>query len=529
MWEQVGAAVGLGATAILSAIGGLILLTILQRRNPDAKKTSIFREGPDATVFLFDGEDLVDATPSAYRLISGSGFTDKPWFALLERLAPRFDGLEEKLAEAAITGSVALTGLPRDGAQPVALRADMRGGLLKVTLVKPGRETASHFGDVLTVHALDSELHELRDASNAAPFPIWRILTNGEITWANTAYMSCLAKVPRGGGDGPDWPLRPLFDLSQAKGDVKARPLRRPEPQGKGWFDITTHPVSDGVLCYALPADASVQAEGALQDFKQTLANTFAELSTGLAVFDHNRKLQLFNPALAKLIDMPVELLLKRPALFSLLDGMRDRNMLPEPKDYKSWRHQMVDLEATSLRGEYKETWHLPNGKAFRVVGRPYPNGALALMIDDITDQITRDRLFRVELDMALAIVGQMEDAIIAFSAVRKPLLANANYHSLWGHDPMLIAVKTGAIGVLEEWRKLTVPSLVWSEIEAALSGGAIMPAVQTVPLLDSRLLRVRIAPLPDGGLCLMFRQVASVRMDSDVSQGVETPIALSA
>lgn len=528
MWENFVLAAGVGATAILSAIGGLILLTVLQRKDPRAKGNSIFREGQDATIFLFDGQDLVDATPSAYRLISGSSFTDKPWFAFLERLAPRFDGLEEKLAEVAIAGSVALTGLPRDGAQPVALRAESRGGLLKVALVNPGREAVSHFGDLLTVHALDSELHELRDASNAAPFPIWRIMANGEITWANAAYMGRLSKVPPT-GDRQAWPLPALFDLSPAKGDSKAKPLRRPEPQGKGWFDITTHPVNDGLLCYALPADASVLAEGALQDFKQTLANTFAELSTGLAVFDHNRKLQLFNPALAKLIEMPVELLLKRPALFSLLDGMRDRNMLPEPKDYKSWRHQMVDLEATSLRGEYKETWHLPNGKAFRVVGRPYPNGALALMVDDITDQVTRDRLVRVELDLALAIVGQMEDAVIAFSAVGKPLLANASYGNLWGHDPMLIAVKTGAIGVLEEWRKLAAPSLVWSEIEAALGGGPMGTAVQMVPLLDGRLLQVRNTPLPDGGICLAFRPVVSDRTVNDVSPGLDAQIALSA
>jgi hypothetical protein len=310
---------------------------------------------------------------------------------------------------------------------------------------------------------------------------------------------------------------------------VKGKPLRRKGPDKLVWFDIETHSVNDGRVCYALPADAAVNAEGALQDFKQTLANTFAELATGLAVFDHHRKLQLFNPALAKLIDMPVEALLKRPALFALLDGMRDRNMLPEPKDYKTWRHQMVDLEATALRGDYKETWHLPNGKAFRVVGRPYPNGALALMVDDITDQITRDRLFRAELGLALAVVNQMDDAVIAFSEIGKPVFANESYRTLWRHDPMAIARTAGAIEILEMWRAKSVPGLIWSEIEGVLGGvpGGVAP--QVIKLHDGQALTCRLIPLPEGGKCLMFRRVGDETLSADAANGVARPIALSA
>jgi PAS domain-containing protein len=380
---------------------------------------------------------------------------------------------------------------------------------------------------VLTVHALDSELVELRDASNAAPFPIWRLVEGGEIGWANTAYMELLCKAPPT-GVGHAWPLPQLFDLSHAKGDAKNKPLRRLSPDRSGWFDVVVRQVSDGIVCYALPADTAALAEGALQDFKQTLTNTFAELSTGLAVFDHNRKLQLFNPALAKLIDAPVDFLLKRPALFALLDGMRDRNMLPEPKDYKSWRHQMVDLEATSLRGEYKETWHLPNGKALRVVGKPYPNGAMALMIDDITDQITRDRLFRGELDVAMAVVNSMDEAVVAFSAVGQPVFSNNTYRRLWGHDPITLAKKAGLTVVLDAWRAKTAPSLVWTEVETALGGQPADFGPCLVELLDGTALTFRMALLPDGGTAIFFGQpLDKPKVETPVGQ--LGPVALSA
>ncbi|MCU0800902.1 MAG: PAS-domain containing protein [Rhodobacteraceae bacterium] len=515
----------MGATSVLAALGGLVLLTVLQKREDAGKARSIFQEGEDATVFLFDGEVLVDATPSAYRLLAGSRFDDQPWFALMERLSTRFTDLAARLADVEMLGSLALTGSMRGDSRPIALRAEMRGGLMKIALVTPGREVATHGGDLLTVHALDCELQDLRDASNAAPFPIWRALPDGDIIWANTAYMNYLSAVPRA-ADVAEWPLRALFDLTPAKGDAKGAPLRRTGPDGKGWFEITSRSVDEGQVHYALPADSLRAAEGALQDFKQTLTNTFAELSTGLAVFDQARKLQLFNPALARLIEVPVETLLRRPSLFAMLDAMRDRNMLPEPKDYRSWKQQMVALEAASVRGDYRETWYLPNGKAFRVVGRPYPNGALAFMIDDITDQVTRDRLFRVELDLTLAVMNQMDEAVIAFSATGDLIVANAAYRALWGHDAAVLARDEGPLALLEAWRSQSAPTLAWTEAEAALTGGADMPGEpREIRLLDGRLLLCRGLVLPGGGRGFAFVQAKDIASPALP----EAPLALSA
>ncbi len=521
MWDSLVLSLGLGATAILSALGGLVLMTAIRLRNPPDQADTIFREGRDATVFLFDGETLVDATPSAYRLLSGSAFSDQPWFSLLERLCTRFENLEARLAGVAATGSLVLTAR-ESGGQPLALRAELRGGLMKIALVNPARETAPHGGDLLTVHALDSELQDLRDATNAAPFPMWRALTNGDIVWANAAYMLRLSRAVRG-ADVAEWPLRRLFDPAGTAGPTTSHGQRCAGPAGSGWFDVVARDAGEGRLFYALPADDTVAAEGALQDFKQTLTNTFAELSTGLAVFDQNRNLQLFNPALADLIQLPVDFLLRRPALFALLDAMRDKNMIPEPKDYRSWRHQMVDLEAAAVQGEYEDSWYLPNGKAFRVVGRPYPNGALALMIDDITDQITRDRLFRVELDMALSVINQLDDAVIVFSSVGQPVLTNAAYRQLWPDDAAALVRGNGIAAVFDAWRAASAPSPFWAEAEAALvAGTAPGRSARDIRLTDGRLLSCRCLAVSTGATAILFRFDA---VGGDTSLSSDAPV----
>ncbi len=513
MWDSFALAFGLTATAVLAALGSLVLLTALRLRAGPEPRPTLFREGEDATVLLFDGERLVDATPSGYRFLSGSSHVDAPWTGLLERLSPRFDNLAGRLAQLAMSGSVVLTA---SGGQSLALRAEARGGLTKITLVDPERDVAAMGGDILTVEALDHELRDLRDATNAAPFPIWRALPNGDIVWANTAYMGMVCQATHDNVT-PTWPLPALFDpaLITPEGGKWAR--RCPGPAGLGMYDVVTRNLNGSMLYYAMPAHDAMAAEGALLEFKQTLTSIFAELSTGLAVFDAQRNLQTFNPSFADLVRLPIDFLLARPTLFNLLDALRDRKMIPEPKDYRSWRHQMVNLEASAARGDYDEAWHLPNGKTFRVIGRPYPNGALALMVHDITDQITRDRLFRTEFEVLRGVVSVVDDGVVVFSASGQIVLKNAAYSQMWPDDPEVLLGLGGLAAVFDHWRNGSAPHPFWAMAEACVVTGEALPdGTHDIRLSDGRLVACRCVALPSGALALLFRKVIHAEMTEE-------------
>jgi PAS domain-containing protein len=514
MWDSFALAFGMTATAVLAALGGLVLLTALRLRAGPEPHQSLFREGEDATVLLFDGEHLVDATPSGYRFLSGSSHIDQPWTGLLERLAPRFDNLAGRLAQVAINGSVVLTAT---GGQSLALRAEARGGLTKITLVDPERDAGVSGGDILTVQALDHELQDLRAATNAAPFPIWRSLNNGDIVWANDAYMDMAARM-QSDDQAATWPLPTVFSADHAMAGPERWAQRCTGPRGLGVYDVVARDTDGGRLHYAMPAHDAVSAEGALVDFKRTLTNIFAELSTGLAVFDAQRNLQTFNPALAELVRLPVDFLLARPTLFNLLDALRDRRMIPEPKDYRSWRHQIVNLEASALRGDYDEPWHLPNGKTFRVVGRPYPNGALALLVHDITDQITRDQLFRAEFGVLRSAIDVVDDALVVFAASGQVVLTNAAYGKMWAEQPKALAGLGGVAAIFEYWRRDSAPHPFWAVAEAAIVTGAAIPdGAHHLRLLDGRALRCRCVALPGGAVAMMFQ--TALMMAEETSQ----------
>ena len=83
-------------------------------------------------------------------------------------------------------------------------------------------------------------------------------------------------------------------------------------------------------------------AERQARVFVQTLSKTFAQLSTGLAIFDRSRKLVMFNPALMDLTKLSAAFLSGQPDLNAFLDRLRDSGVLPEPKNYASWREEVA-------------------------------------------------------------------------------------------------------------------------------------------------------------------------------------------
>jgi hypothetical protein len=180
------------------------------------------------------------------------------------------------------------------------------------------------------------------------------------------------------------------------------------------------------VFYAAANVDAPTKAERNLRDFTQTLTKTFAHLTIGLAIFDQKRRLILFNPALTDMTGLEPEILAARPTLVGFLDRLRERRIIPEPKDYASWRRKMAELEAAAVDGSYGETWSLPTGQTFRVTGRPHPDGAVIFLFEDISAEISLTRRFRAELEMGQAVIDSLEEAMAIFTASGTLAMTNA-------------------------------------------------------------------------------------------------------
>ncbi|MFI0396384.1 PAS-domain containing protein [Paracoccus jiaweipingae] len=455
-------------TAILAGTISVLLALLLMRRFDPAAHggTQDLHKPLHPIVFLFRDNTLVDATAPARALLADlPGGSD--WARLSAWLAQRFG------TDAPPSGSQAELVSTGDTATHLRVE-DLGGGLRRLTICDPANTEAGLVVDPLAHSAQMHEIALLRRSVDASPMLAWRQGGDG-ITWANAAYLK-LAEAQT--GEPTLWPLPALFDLPADM--VAGQPFRMPLQVGPDqlWFDCTASADGDQVMVCALPADKTVRAERSLREFVQTLTKTFADLPIGLAIFDRERRLQLFNPALIDLTGLPTGFLIARPTLHALLDRLRDARMVPEPKDYRSWQNQISNLEAAAASGHHVETWNLPGGQTYRVTGRPHPDGAVAFLIEDITSEISMTRQFRSELSMGSQLFDALDDALAVFGSDGQMLMCNRAYRHLWQCD-------REALGpALDRWRGAHDPADIaplhdaLTEVEGkrlihgALSGG---------------------------------------------------------
>lgn len=491
-------------TALFAATLALIVVLYMDRRGKWQPVTVFGEDNPDA-VFLFDGEVLVDSTPAARTLLSTSPAPGSAWSRLMTYLLPHFSDLDSVLSRLPLEGALTLASKPSRG-KPLLLQAEHRGGLTRLTLSDPARDTRTGGLDMLAQRAMQEELDLLRDAVARAPILMWRERENGDIVWANAAYMLRASEVLEPGQD-LTWPLPRLFDRqATVQGATGQRQKVTPREGKPAWYDLTGFADGAERLNFAVPADSVVHAENALRDFMLTLTKTFAHLHVGLAIFDNQRQLVLFNPALMDLTGLPADFLSMRPSLLSVLDGMRDRNMIPEPKDYRNWRRQMTEMERAAASGLYEETWSLPGGQTYRVIGRPHPNGALALMIEDISSEMLRTRRFRADLELSQSVIDEVGEAIAVFSPAGQLVVSNSAYARLWGADPAENLSEVTLRSLSTRWRSLCAPSSVWVDLEdfASNPGDRALWRAE-VRLLDGRMIDCRFVPLAGGATMTAF------------------------
>lgn len=461
-------------TSIGAAFASLALLTALTPRKGPPRTLAEVKSPIEEVVFLFDDHALIDASAPARALMEATPLRGSDWARLCAFLGPRFQSFEADMARLAERGVVELEAT---GPSPMRLRAEFISGLARITLSDPEAEGQGRMVDALSMRAMEDELDGLREAADAMPVLAWRQDARGEVIWANRAYLLQSGALTNDADDPCLWPLPRLFDLGPGDGSAGdgAAPARRmrldlPGLDTARWFECHSIDTATGGINFAVPADGTVRAETALREFVQTLTKTFAHLPIGLAIFDRQRQLALFNPALIDLTTLDADFLSARPTLFSFLDRLREARMIPEPKDYRSWRQQMTELEKAASTGQYHDTWTLPTGLTYQVTGRPHPDGAVALLIEDISAEVSLTRRFRSDLELGQAVVDSLPEAIAVFSPAGVLVMSNAAYARMWGTDPATTLGEVGAAESMRLWQGQSLPNPIWSDARDFIS-----------------------------------------------------------
>ncbi|WP_347311696.1 PAS-domain containing protein [Defluviimonas sp. SAOS-178_SWC] len=499
-------------TSIAAALVALLLLSAVpQRRGTKADLPQLSAPFEQA-IFLFDDRELVDATSTGRALLGAIPGPGSEWSRLAGYLSLRLRGFEAEMSSLAERGELEMRGQDDDGFR---VKAEWLGQMARLTVSDLSVEGQGILVDGLSQRAQEAELASLRETVATAPFPVWRTDGDNTIVWANHAYLDRVAERQDGEEDDMTWPVPALFlDCGRNPiGKSLRKKLSSPDGGAGHWYDCYSYPAAEGQLHFALPADTVVKAETSLREFVQTLTKTFAHLPIGLAIFDRQRQLALFNPALVDLTSAGAEFLSARPTLFAFLDRLREAHVIPEPKDYGSWRQQMLDLEKAAASGLYEETWTLPSGQTYHVTGRPHPDGAVAFLIEDITAEIALTRRFRSEIELGQSVVDTLDEAIAVFSPAGELILSNSAYEDLWGVEPGRTLGTMTIMDSLKHWQEQTRPNPTLGDIRdfvTTLDERAEWTA--ELPLTAGGALSCRIVPLLGGATLVGFERVAPDR-----------------
>lgn len=448
--------------AIVGAAGlsALVALLWLSRTPKQAANSTSDRRtalSPDGLSFLFDQEELQHVSETAQQLYRVTPGQDD-WQSWRERMLNRFPSLPERP--------------PLNHPGCMTVEARHAEDIATLNFTHRGQYTQVHMNDDRMINAAQSqklraihrELADLRRASDTTPHAVWQVDAQGKVTWFNAAYEDLYERLHKTAPQA----TKPVFEIIEQQNQKVGRQrvsTRTALDGGKDWFDVNAVTVGDITIFHAVNVNAIVKSEAAQRNFVQTLAKTFAQLSIGLAIFDRNGQLVLFNPALIDLTDLPADFLSGRPTLLSFFDRMRENRRMPEPKNYHSWRQEIADVISAATDGRYQETWTLETGQTYRVRGRPHPDGAIAFLIEDISAEISLTRNFRAELELGQSLMDTFDEGLVVFSSTGVLTFCNVAYRDLWGLDPDNSFADVTILDSVQEWKRSCKPGARWAAL----------------------------------------------------------------
>ncbi len=533
----VGLALALAASAVLAVLAALFLAALFERVAA-AGGLAQKAQGPAATFLVSEGR-LIDANEQGLALLAAltppesaanegdavSGDRARQaWLALSAYLTERFPGFDARSVSARL-GAWSVMGARDSVGAGLVLEVAARPDSTRLTLRAVPAEANGSAEDIVRVdlfawRALNDELASLRQAVDLAPIPSWREARDGRITWANGAYLKLLAAC--GYAEPIAWPLPPLFPTDRATITSRVSITPRGETRVR-WFDLVVVEDEGGRLCHAIPADEAHRAEMARRAFMQTFARTFATLPIGLAVFDRTRRLQLFNPALSDLTELEPEFLAARPSLEGMFNRMREKRIMPEPRDFRRWLERLLELEAGGAGKGFEEIWTLPDGRSYRISAASHPDGALALLIQDITTDMRLKRSFRAELEALRTALDLVSEGVVVFSNKGDLVLANSAFEDIWaveGDDSLAGITFAQAIA---DWRRAGGTADLWDRIAALSAPGGRGEVTGLIAETDDETLFVRARRGANGCVIVSFSPVVpSVALGRGGRAGLE-------
>jgi signal transduction histidine kinase len=360
--------------------------------------------------------------------------------------------------------------------------------------------------------ALLEETEMLRGFIAAAPWPVWTRRAAGGLSFANSAY----ARATDAGtiAEAIDRNLELLdtddrADLARALNDHQSFSARLPiVVQGeRRMYDVLALNVGGGSAGIAIDASEASALSAALVRMAEAHRRTLDQLSSGVAVFDGQRRLSFYNDSYRRLWDLDRGFLDSNPDDSSVLDRLRAARKVPEQPDFRAWKAKLH--EAYRAIEPAKDVWYLPDGRALSIVTTPNPEGGVTYLFDDVTESLELARRFDGLIRVQRETLDNLAEAVAVFGSNGRAQLFNPAFAKMWKLSAEALQEQPH-IETVEAWcRPLFDDGPTWQTLRGAITG---IENRIVVPLKlerrDGSVLDCMTMPLPDGATMLTFQDI---------------------
>lgn len=343
----------------------------------------------------------------------------------------------------------------------------------------------------------------------AAPMPMWFRSTDSKLRLVNSAYVEAVAGADAASVVAAQTELVEVVDgLSAAQVAAQAMQHKRPVERivqatiggERRALRVSDLPLGEeGVAGYAIDIQEMEEQARSHRAYVEAQRGMMDRLSTGVAQFDSQRRLTFANQPFRRIFGIRLGTSTDNIPFERLLSDARDAGRTPQVRDFPSWRAQHVGWFTGGDTRE--EAWPLADGTHLRVIGQPMPDGGLALIAEDRTEQLalsaTRDTLLRTRT----AMLDSLFEALAVFAPDGHLQLWNRSFAGTWGVEQELLDQHPTVDGLLEEIAgNLARPRQV--RFLGEVIRAATLDRKETagrLALADGRTLEFAGIPLPDG------------------------------
>ncbi|MGA7405720.1 MAG: PAS-domain containing protein [Pseudolabrys sp.] len=355
-----------------------------------------------------------------------------------------------------------------------------------------------------------SDIETMRALLDSLPAPVWARDSAGELVFVNSAYADAVDA-----GDPTEAVARRLELLDQsaraelgrtrAAGETYTGRLPAVAAGGRRIFEVVDVPSAAGSSGIAIDRTEVETMRAELTRMVEAHRRVLDQLATGVAVFNVDRKLTFYNAAFRVLFELDAGCLDQTPSDAAVLDTLRSKRKLPEEHDFRQWRQHLYEAYRTVEPKEHM--WHLPDGRALRVVTTPNPEGGVTYLYDEVTERLDMHRRYDALIKVQSETLDHMSEAVAVFGSDGRVRLHNPAFQRMWKLSHDALEQHPHAEAVTAWCQALHDDNTVWRSLRASVTAIDNRESlVARIERRDGAMIDLATMPLPDGATLVTFQ-----------------------